>query len=318
VTREEHAGSMTVGPMPTAKRSFLRKLARSVVRDAIDDVGAMMAYYATIAIFPMLLCVVTLVVLVLPEDTIADGVNVALEAAPRAVQSMVASQIDSLLQQASVGFAVATVIFAVWGASRGATGLMLALNRLFKRVETRSWLRRQVIAIAVTVGLAVLLAIAVGLLVVGPMLGDFLADRLGLGSVFEMGWTVGRWLIAALLVMVVWALAFRFLPDTDVPFRIFTPGALVGVVLWIVISRLFALFLDHVAGFGSIYGALGSTVILLTWLWLSSMSLLLAAEINAVLAEKPTIYDDVRVSGGSAGSCEGTPGVAGSPRFCGE
>lgn len=265
---------------------FLRKFTHSLARDAIDDVGAMMAYYAILAIFPMLLCVVTLAVLVVPENTIADGVKVALAAAPSAVRSLVESQIDSLTQQARAGLALGTVVVAVWGASRGATGLMLALNRLFGRVETRSWLRRQAIAIAVTVGLAVLLAIAVGLLVAGPMLGGFVAHRFGLGSVFEMGWTVGGWMTAALVVMVVWALAFRFLPDTDAPFRIFTPGAVVGVVLWLVVSRLFAFILTHFAGFGPIYGALGSAVILLTWLWLSSMSLLLAAEINAVLAEQ--------------------------------
>jgi membrane protein len=267
-------------------RLFLRTLARSLARDAIDDVGAMLAYYAILAIFPTLLCVVTLVVLVLPEDTIAGGVKLALEVAPSAVRTVVESQIDGLLQRASAGLGVGTLVFAVWGASRGASGLMLALNRLFGRRETRSWLRRQAIAIAVTVGLAALLAIVVGLLVVGPMLGQFLANRLGLGGAFEMGWVVGRWMIAALLVMVVWALAFRFLPDTDAPFRIFTPGALVGVIWWLVISRLFAFVLEHVAGFGSIYGALGSAVILLTWLWMSSMSLLLAAEINAVLAGK--------------------------------
>lgn len=274
-------------------RSFLRKLGRSLVRDAIDDVGAMMAYYAILAIFPMLLCVVTLVVLILPADTIAEGVKVGMEAAPSAARSLVESQIESLMQQARAGLAVATVVVAVWGASRGATGLMLALNRVFGRVETRSWLRRQAIAIAVTVGLALLLAIAVGLLVVGPMLGHFLANQLGLGRVFEMGWSVGRWMAAALLVVVVWALAFRFLPDTDAPLRIFTPGALVGVVLWLVISRLFAFVLDNFSGFGPIYGALGSAVILLTWLWLSSMSLLLAAEINAVLAEHRTEHGAV-------------------------
>jgi membrane protein len=267
---------------PLTMTSFLRTLARSLARDAIDDVGAMLAYYAILAIVPTLLCVVTLVVLVVPEHTIAGGVKVALEAAPSAVRPVVASQIDSLLQQASAGLAIATVVFAVWSASRGASGLMLALNRLFGRRETRSWLRRQAIAIAVTVGLAALLAIVVGLLVAGPILGRFL----GLGGAFDIAWVVGRWMSAALLVMVAWALAFRFLPDTDAPFRIFTQGALTGVVLWLVISRLFAFVLDHVAGFGSIYGALGSAVILLMWLWLSSMSLLLAAEINAVLAGK--------------------------------
>jgi membrane protein len=162
---------------------------------------------------------------------------------------------------------------------------MLSLNRLFGKVETRSWLHRQAIAIALTVCLAALLLIVLGVLVGGPMIGHVVANRLGLGSVFDIGWTVSRWLAAALLVMVVWALAFRFLPDTREPMRIFTPGAVVGVVLWLVTSRLFGLYLDHFASYTSIYGALGTAIILLTWLWLSSMSLLLAAEINVVLAD---------------------------------
>ncbi len=252
-------------------RSFLRKLGQALVRDAIDDVGAMMAYYAILAVFPMLLFVVTLAALVLPESMIVEGARLALEGAPTATQSLVESQIDTLTEHARAGFAFGTVVLAVWGASRGASGLMFALNRLFRRVETRSWLRRQAITLAVTVGVAALLMIALGLLVVGPLIGGVAANRLGLGSVFEIGWTVGRWIAAALLVMVVWALVFRFLPDTNAPLRIFTPGALVSVVLWLLISRLFGLYLDRFASFSSIYGALASAVILLSWLWLSSM-----------------------------------------------
>lgn len=266
-------------------RIFLRKLGHALVRDAIDDAGAMMAYYAILAVFPLLLCVVTLAVLVLPADVVNDATRLALEATPSAARSLISSQVEALTLHARAGIAFGTVIFAVWGASRGASGLMLTLNRLFGTVERRSWLHRQVIAIALTVGVAVLLVLALGLLVAGPMLGHVVADRLGLGSLFNIGWTVVRWTAAGLLVMVVWALAFRLLPDTDARFRIFTPGAIVGVVLWLVISQLFGLYLDHVASYGAIYGALGSVVIFLTWLWLSSMSLLFAAEVNAVLAD---------------------------------
>jgi membrane protein len=84
--------------------------------------------------------------------------------------------------------------------------------------------------------------------------------------------------------MVVWALAYRVLPDTDAPFRIFTPGAVVSVGLWLGISRLFGLYFDHFGSYTPIYGALGSAVIFLIWLWLSSMSLLFGVEINEVLA----------------------------------
>lgn len=267
--------------------TFLRKLGHAASRDAIDDVSAMMAYYAVLALFPLLLCVVTLAVLVLPAHTIAGGARLALESAPSAARSLIGSQVDSLTRQAHAGFALGTVVFAVWGASRGASGLMVALNRLFGKVETRSWLHRQAIAIALTVALAVLLVIALGLLVVGPILGRVVANRLGLGNFFDIGWTVGRWVVAGLLVMVVWALAYRFLPDTDAPLRIFTPGAIVSVGLWLVISRLFGFYVDHFGSYMSIYGALGGAVIFLIWLWLSSMSLLLGAEINLVLAGNP-------------------------------
>jgi len=266
-------------------RIVVRKLGHALVRDAIDDVGAMMAYYAILAVFPMLLFVVTLAVLLLPPNIIDEGVRVALEGTPGGARSLFASQVTTLTQHARAGWAFGTVIVAVWSASRGASGLMLALNRLFGKMEKRPWLRRQAIAIALTVGLAVLVVIALALLVAGPMIGHVIAEQLGLGEAFDVGWRVGRWVAAGFLVMVVWALAYRFLPDTDAPLRIFTPGAVVSVVLWLVISQLFWRYLAELASYGAIYGAFGSAVILLTWLWLSAMSLLLAAEINEVLAE---------------------------------
>jgi membrane protein len=266
-------------------RVVVRKLGHALARDAIDDVGAMMAYYAILAVFPMLLFVMTLAVLLLPPSMIDEGVRFALESAPAGARALIGSQVTNLTEHARAGWALGTVIVAVWSASRGASGLMLALNRLFGKVETRSWLRRQATAIALTVGLAVLVVMALALLVAGPMIGRVLANRLGLGEAFDIGWMVGRWVAAGFLVMVVWALAYRFLPDTDAPFRIFTPGAVVSVVLWLAMSQLFWRYLAQFASYGAIYGAFASAVILLTWLWLSSMSLLFAAEINEVLAE---------------------------------
>jgi len=275
--------------------AFLRKLGHAVARDAIDDVGAMMAFYAILAVFPMVFFVVTVAALVLPAHTLAEAARLALDAVPNTTRDLFASQIDAAISHARPGFALGTVIFAVWGASRGASGLMLSLNELFGRVEARSWLHRQAIAIALTLGVAVLLVIALGLLVAGPLIGRVVENRLGLGNTFAIGWAVGRWLLAGLLMMVVWALAYRFLPDTDARLRIFTPGTVVSVGLWLVISRLFGFYFDHLGSFTLIYGALGSAVIFLTWLWLSGMSLLFGAEINEVLAE---IHSDQSTSSG--------------------
>ena len=207
---------------------FLRALASSVLDDQIDNAGAMMAYYAVLAIFPMLLFVVTLGLLVLPAETIDSGVRFAMEAAPSTIGVLVATQVDNMTKHAEAGFAIGSFVFALWGASRGASSLMQVLNKIYKKTETRHWVHRQVIALGLTAGLALMLIVAIALLVAGPALGRLVSSHLGIESDLSVVWTVVQWAGAGVLVMTVWALVYKFLPDTDAPLRIFTPGAFVG------------------------------------------------------------------------------------------
>jgi membrane protein len=132
---------------------------------------------------------------------------------------------------------------------------------------------------------AIMVVIALALLVGGPVAGHFIADRFGLGAAFDVAWGIGRWIGAGVLVMLVWAILYKFLPNTNAPFRIFTPGAVVGVLLWLGISRLFGVYLDYFNSYEATYGALGAGIIFLTWLWLSNIAILFGAEINDVLAD---------------------------------
>jgi len=266
-------------------KQFFVHLYHELVNDNIVDIGAMMAYYAILALFPMLLFVVTLAMLVLPDETVMQGLAMATSAMPAAPREVITTQVESLMKQAHAGFAIGTFVFALWGASRGASSLMSALDAMFNKRETRPWWKRQVIAIAVTACVAIVAVLALGLLVVGPIAGHWLADRFGLGGQFDLLWGIVRWVGAGLLVMVVWAVAYKFLPNTDAPFRIFTPGAIVGVLLWLGISYGFGLYLGYVNTYTTTYGALGGGIIFLTWLWLSSIALLFGAEINDVLAD---------------------------------
>lgn len=266
------------------KRFFVH-LYHELVNDSITDLGAMMAYYAILALFPMLVFVVTLALLVLPVDTLMQGVAMATETMPSSTREVVTQQVLALTKSADAGFAIGSAAIALWGASRGASSLMGALNAMFNKKETRPWWRRQVIAVAVTLGVAIVIVLALGLLVVGPLAGHWMADRFGLGSQFDLAWGIGRWLGAGLLVMLVWAVAYKFLPDTQAPFRIFTPGAITGVLLWLGISYAFGLYIGYVNTYTTTYGALGGGIIFLTWLWLSNIALLFGAEINDVLAD---------------------------------
>lgn len=265
--------------------TFFQRLFKSTLDDNIDNIGAMLAYYAVLAIFPMLVFVATLALLVLPADTINQGLAMAMEAVPASARALLTERVSSLVNHASSGFAIVTVAIALWGASRGAVAMQLALNSLYQKKETRSWIRRQLTAIAVTLTVAGLVVVALALLVVGPTVGHMATDRFGLGDTFDVVWGIVRWAGAGVLVMFVWAIVYKFLPNTDAPFRVFTPGAFVGVLLWLGVSYLFGLYLSHFGSYEATYGALGGAIIFLTWIWISNIALLFGAEINDVLAD---------------------------------
>ncbi len=266
-------------------RAFVSRLAKECLDDRLTDVSAMMAYYAVLALFPMLVFVVTVALLVLPDAVVNQGLAMALEAVPHSARELIVERTAALTKAAGAGFAIGGAAIALWGATSGAASLGTALNSVHGKVETRSWIRRRVTALLVTVGVAAVLILALGLLVIGPMAGHWVSDRFGLGHVFDVGWGVARWLGAGVLVMLMWAVIYKFLPDSDAPFRVFTPGAAVGVAAWLGISALFGLYLSHAGSYEATYGALGGAIVFLTWLWLSNMALLFGAEINDVLAD---------------------------------
>lgn len=270
------------------KLTFLRRLIGDIVDDDVLDLGAMMAYYAVLSLFPMLVFIVTMALLVIDPATIHEGVLIATRTLPESARLLISEQVSNFIDAADAGFAIGSFVFALWGASRGAASLGGALDRIADRVETRPWWKRQLVAISVTVGVALMIVAALGLLVLGPPLGHYVADRFGLGGAFDIAWELGRWVGAGLLVMVVWAVAYHFLPDTKAPFRIFTTGSFVGIAMWIVVSLGFDVYLTRFGSYETTYGTLGGGIVFLTWLWLSNIALLVGAEVNDVLARLRT------------------------------
>ena len=263
-------------------RPFARELWSEIRKDELGDVAAMLAYYGIFALFPMLLFVVTVGLLIVPPDALAEATTMATQALPDQVGQMILGQVTRMQAAAGGGLAIGSALLALWGASRGSVSLGRALNRVYSLKETRPWWRVQLTGILVTLAVAILLIAAVGILVAGPAVGHWLVDRYGLGGLFDAAWTVGRWLVAALLVMMSWSLLYRFLPDQRGPVRLFSLGAAIGVAGWIACSLLFALYVRNFGKYDQTYGALGAVVVFMTWLWLSNLALLAGAEIEDV------------------------------------
>lgn len=262
---------------------FVRHLARALWEDRIGDLAAMLTYYAIFALFPMAIFVVTVALMLVPASAVLEAATLLTGAMPEQAGVLVLDQVGRMQEAAGGGIAIGSALLAIFGASRGAGALARALNEVHDLRETRPWWLVEVIGLAVTLAVAVLLVLAISLLVIGPALGGWAADQVGGGALFATLWSVGRWVGAALLMMIIWSLLYRFLPNTREPLRVFTPGAVAAVVVWIGISLLFELYVNRLGTFERTYGALGAVLIFLAWIWLSNIVMLGGAVVNDVL-----------------------------------
>ena len=139
---------------------FLKQLGKECFNDNIDDIGAMMAYYAVLAVFPMLVFIVSVALLVLDPSSVHEGAHFVAQAMPSGMRILISEQVTKLIDASGAGFAILGAVLALWGASRGAASLTGALNVIFNKKETRPFWNRQLTAIAVTLGVSLLVLLA--------------------------------------------------------------------------------------------------------------------------------------------------------------
>jgi membrane protein len=183
--------------------------------------------------------------------------------------------------------AIVAFLFALWTASRGMSGLISALDIAYEQKETRSFIRFNLIALVLTIGVILGGIVAIALVAVLPAA----VQLMGLGSTTKWLLFLVQWPLLIVLVMVGLAVLYRYGPDRREPqWRWVSPGAITATVLWIVASIAFTAYVANFGSYDKTYGSLGGVVVLLTWLYLSAFVVLLGAVINAQ-AEEQTARD---------------------------
>jgi len=189
---------------------------------------------------------------------------------------------------ASGGALGATLIISVLLALNGASGAFgaagRALNVVYGTEESRGMVRRKLTDLATTLVVIVLFAVVLAAVFLGGQIADDLFGKIGLGSTAATVWSIVRWPVALLAASVGYALVYAVSPNIfPRRFRWLSPGALLGVVLWIVLSLGFGVYIQHFATYGAAYGAFGAAIVLLLWLYLSANAFLFGGEFNAEL-----------------------------------
>ena len=175
------------------------------------------------------------------------------------------------------------IVIALWTASAGVRLMMSAMNAAYDVVEGRPIWKRFPLSVFYTVGIAGMLLAAAALMVLGPQVMAWLAGQVGLEDFIVTLWTILRWPVIVLLMMVAVALMYYVMPDVQQKFRFITPGSVLAVVVWIVASLGFAYYVKTFANYNAMYGSIGAIIVLLLYFYISAAVLLLGAEMNAVI-----------------------------------
>ena len=264
-------------------KEFARQFIESFGRNQPFDLAAQLAYFAILSIFPFAMFMLTLVGFIPLHGLDRQILDAIYSVMPGDVAKLCDSTLHEIVGQQRGWLLLSTLLFALWTASGGASGLITALNRAYDVSETRAAWKVKLRAIAVTLGGVSAIIVATAAMLIGPEIIRDIWGFFGFGGCFDKLWAVLRWPIAVVVMMTMVACMYYFLPNVRQKWRFITPGSTVAVLAWILASLGFRLYVAHFASYTKTYGALGTVVVLLVWLYLSGLMLILGGEINAIL-----------------------------------
>jgi len=272
-----------------SRRDWLASFHRAG-KEMLDDnmmmIASALAYASFFAIPSTLLVVVGLFTLVAGPSTITSLIAHLHGVMPAQATQLLSQSLHRLDSQqgASILMTVVGLVLAIWSTTGAMTSYMTALNLAYDRKDRRKFVKKRLIALAMVGCIGVAFLLVGGLLVFGPQIEKHVGDALGIQGVLGYVWWTVQWPILIVGLLAAFATLLWLGPDVDHPrWRFLTPGALVSVAIWLIVSGLFAVYTSSFGSYNKTWGSLSAVIIMLTWLWLTSLALLFGAELNAEL-----------------------------------
>ncbi|HYX89676.1 MAG TPA: YihY/virulence factor BrkB family protein [Gaiellaceae bacterium] len=275
------------GPTELSKRDYLAILRRAVGqanRDHITNLAAALAYYAFLAIPSALLLAAGLFGLLAGPHAVTTVIDKLGQVMPGEATKLVRGSLSRLTQKQGTSLTLIVVggALAAWSLSGAMQNLMWALNLAYDRDETRGFVKRRLTAFTMILFALLAFALVFGLLVLGPPLSTWVGKAVGAKTVVQIAWWIAQWPLLVGGLLLAFSAILYLGPNVRHPrWRFLSFGAVVAVVAWLLASGAFAFYVSRFGSYNKTWGSLSAVVVMLTWLWLSSVALLLGAEINA-------------------------------------
>jgi len=263
--------------------AILKRALQQFSHDDVTDRAAALTYFGVLAMFPGALVLVSVLGL-LGRSSTDKVLNNLGQVAPGAVKSFlntVVEQVQGRTGSASIG-AIVGLLLAFWSASGYVAAFMRAGNAIYEVDEGRPIWKTIPVRILVTLALVVMLLAALVIVVVTGPIAHQVGQALGIGHTAVLVWDVAKWPVLLVIVSLMFSLLYQATPNVQQPrWRWVTPGGVIAVVIWLIVSGLFALYVSFSSSYNKTYGTLATVIIFLVWLWLTNISMLLGLEFNA-------------------------------------
>jgi membrane protein len=272
-------------------RELAIRLFKQIYEDELLARCAELAYFFLFAIFPLLLFLTTLLGYVGAHSELrADLFRLIARFTPsKDVTTLLSSTLDDITRSRNGARLSLSLVVALWVASNGMLAVSRTLNHAYGLKETRKWWWRRLVALALTLGFALLVIIALALIFSGGSVGESFASRLGFGIAFYVVWHVFvRWPLILLFLVISFEMVYNFAPNLGrKPNRHWvTPGGVAGVVLFLLACYGLRIYLAYFRSYTTTYGSLGAVILLLVWFYLTAFAILMGGEINSEIGKQ--------------------------------
>lgn len=271
---------------------------KKIDEDELSTRSAALSYYFILALFPMFLFLVSLIGLIAGSGSqMGDKIMATLgNLAPGAASGVVQQVIHQTVKNSGGVKLAAGILGALWAASGGMSAIVTSLNVIYRTKETRPLWKQKLTVVALTLALALLILLASALVLYGGSIGQLIATRVGVGKLFWIVWHIVQWPMTFFAMFLSFSIIYYFAPDLqERKWYWVTPGSAVGVLLWLVASVGFRIYLHFFNSYSATYGSLGAVIILMLWLYITGFAILVGGEVNWVIENQDrteTAFED--------------------------
>jgi membrane protein len=289
--KAEEAGNQVEVPMARnlGLVELLKRLVQEIKEDHLAAFAGNLTYKGLFALFPFFVFLLSLLGIFGAPDLLDYLLARANAVLPQGAATFVQDQLLAIAQSKAQGAftvgAVISLLLALWGVSGAFRSVMEAMNVMYEIEEARPFWKQLLISVLLSLGVAALLLFALGLVVFGSEIGGAIAGAVGLGSVFQLVWNVVQWPVLIFIVVFAFALIYYYAPDVEQRFRWISPGSIVAVVMWLVFSLIFSLYVNNFGSFNATYGTFAGIIVLMLYIYYSSFIMLVGAQLNQVIEE---------------------------------